>query len=220
MVRILGFAFALTVAGPAAAAPTAQDMAELVRLFTGEFDSHDQYRAEERAGIPESERHTEVYIHNVPVQVPALGAPAFYIEEYRDGDPEKVIRQRVATLEVDAAENAIRMKLYFIKDDKAVRGAHRDPTKLANLTKDNTFLLPGCDILWTRDGDNFNGAMKDSCIFAMKPGDPERRVIYRIVLSELNYLRVDRSVYVTDGKTAGGRADDIPSMHKRVTSLP
>jgi hypothetical protein len=213
-------AVAVLMAQPSIAAPTAADMTDLARLFTGEFDSHDQYQAESRAGIPESERHTEVYIFNVPVAVPALGAPAFYIEEFRDGDSEKVIRQRVATLEPDAAENAIRMKLHFIKDDKAVRGAHRDPAKLAGLTKDKTFLLPGCDVLWTRDGDNFIGAMKDTCVFAMKPGDPERRVIYRIVLSELNYLRVDRSVYVSDGTVAGGRPDDIPSMHKRVSSLP
>jgi hypothetical protein len=41
-----------------------------------------------------------------------------------------------------------------------------------------------------------------------------------ITLSDLNYQRVDRSLYVATGQVAGGRSDDIPSMHKRVTSLP
>lgn len=222
MVRLFAFVLAGVIAfsTQARALPTQQDLVDLTRLFAGEFDNHDQYRAEERAGIPESERHTEVYAINKPVALPAFGDHVFYIEEYRDADPANVIRQRIASFEIDAAENAVRMKLYFIKDDKAVRGAHLDPGKLAGLTKDNTNLLPGCDVFWTRDADIFNAVMKEkACVFSMKPDEPKRAVRYMLTLTEQNYQRVDRSLYVNTDKVAGGRSDDLPSVHKRVTSL-
>jgi hypothetical protein len=128
-----------------------------------------------------------------------------------------VIRQRIVTFERDPAENAVRMKQYFIRNEADVRGAHRSPEKLSTVGMGNTYLLPGCDVFWTRDGNVFTGAMKDrACVFALKPDEPKRTVIYRVSMSAAQYLRVDRSVFVDTGKVSGGRADDLPTVHKRV----
>ncbi len=223
MIRFLAnlVAIVLSLAAPATAAPSARELKELTRLFADEFDSSAQAKAEQGVPMPESERHIAVYAINKPVTLPVFGENVFYIEEYRDGDPTQVIRQRIASFEIDPAENAIRMKLYFIKDDKAVRGAHHDSAKLSGLNKDNTYLLPGCDVFWRRDGSVFKGAMKDkACAFSAKPGEPQRAVRYMITLTALDLLRVDRSLFVDTGLVAGGRSDDSPSVHHRVTPLP
>jgi hypothetical protein len=217
-VMLAAIAFALS--GPATAVDQAE-VSDIARLFAGEFDSYEQASMEERAQIPLADRHIQVYLIHRPVEVAGFAAPAFYVEEYRDGDETKIIRQRIVTFESDAGEGAIRMKQYFIRDEAAARGAHRDPGKLAGVTKDSTFLLPGCDVFWRREGESFVGAMMDgACVFAARDGDPKRRVIYQVTLSDFQYQRVNRSVYVDTGKTAGGRADDFPTVHKRVVGAP
>ena len=198
-----------------------RDVADLARLFAGEFESYEQAMMEERAMVPFNERHVQVYLFHKPVELPAFGNPAFYVEEYRDGDPSNVIRQRVVTFVADQAENAVRMKQYFLRNDADVRGAHQDASILASITYDKAYVLPGCDVFWTRDGDTFSGAMKPgACTFAPKPGDPSRTVIYQVSVSDLQYQRVDRSVFTGTEKVAGGRSDDIPTVHKRVVGQP
>ena len=212
---------ASAVGGSSAQAVDGADVAALAQLFAGEFDSYEQSRMEERAQIPMGERHTQVYLIHKPVDLPAFGSHAFYVEEYRDGEPENIIRQRIVTFEADTAEGAIRMKQYFLRNEAEVRGAHVDPGKLAAVSKDQAYVLPGCDVFWTRDGESFAGAMKEGqCVFSAKPGDPERSVIYPVGLADFQDQRVDRSVYGESGKTAGGRSDDLPTVHKRVRGAP
>ena len=212
---------ASAIGGPSAQAVDGADVAALAQLFAGEFDSYEQARMDERAQIPMGDRHTQVYLIHKPVDIPAFGAQAFYVEEYRDGAPENIIRQRIVTIESDTAEGAIRMKQYFLRNEAEVRGAHVDPVKLAAVSKDQAYVLPGCDVFWTRDGPAFAGAMKGGqCVFSAKPGDPPRSVIYQVGLSDFQYQRVDGSVFVGSGRTAGGRSDDFPTVHKRVTGAP
>lgn len=210
----------VTLTAPQAGAADT-DLSYIARLFAGEFDSYEQARMEDRAQIPFAERHTEVYLFHKPADLPAFGPHAFYVEEYRDGDPENVIRQRIVTFEDDPGEGAVRMKQYFLRNEVALKGAHKDASKLTAASLDQAYLLPGCDVFWRREGESFVGAMKDgACVFSLKPDEPKRAVIYKVSLSDLQYQRTDRSVFVETSKVAGGRSDDLPSVHKRVLGTP
>jgi len=141
-----------------AAIPLDKQMTQLLQWFPGEFDNNQQVvsERESKAANP----HEWIHSHFVRVNQPALGPVVFYVEQYQNGNPDDIYRQRLYTFTADAAANAIVLRIYSFPDDAAVRGAHRDPSKLAALTLASLRALPGCEVYWTFDGQSFQGAMK------------------------------------------------------------
>jgi hypothetical protein len=203
----------------ASAAPTEDDVATLAEYLTGAFDSEAQNSKEAAAGLPEAERHTRVTMFHRPVELPAFGAYVFYNQEYRTGDPTKIIRQRLVTLELDVAVDAIRMKQYFFHDPSGFTGAHLAPEKLSDLTSEDVWLLPGCDVFWQRSDNIFLGGMAEgTCVFAFPEGARQKTVIYNVLLDGNRFWRTDRSVFTDTDDVSGGRADDLPTIHQRISA--
>ena len=170
MIRLAGL-LSLTLAATAPAADAgaaARDLPGFLALFEGEFDNFQQVFQEKEAKATELHEH----IHSVfkKVDLPALGAHVFYVEQYMDGDPAKTYRQRLYTFSVNQTEGAIELKIWSLPDEKAAKGAHLDPSKLAGINAINAKPMPaGCEVYWTREGasDRFLGSMKkDACRIA------------------------------------------------------
>ena len=204
---------------PVTAAPNAADLATLADYLSGAFDSETQNTAQIAGDIPESDLHTRVTMLQRPVDVAGFGPYVLYNQEYRDGDPAKIIRQRLITIELDSDQGAIRMRQYFFNEPAAYLDAHLDPAMLSGITPEDVWLLPGCDVFWQRDGDTFVGGMKDkACAFSFPDGARSKTVIYKVSINADTFWRTDRSVWTDSGEVSGGRSDDEPTIHDRVTA--
>ena len=201
-------------------APTVQaaDIAGLTNSFAGQFDSRVQWDVEDRANIPERERHPWTTIIHKSVSLPDLGADVFYVEEYRDGKPAKVVRQRLVSFAAEGDQ--IRMRQYAFKTPTAVLHAHKEPARLAGLTRDQLIPLTGCDVLWRYDSESFWGGQIPGKSCVVTGGGRARYVQYTVSLTSVLYQRVDRDLYADDDSLAAGFADELPAVHARVSAVP
>ena len=138
------------------------DLRLMMRWFEGRFDNYGQT-------VEEKESKTEFpheHIHSIfaRVNLPNIGENVFYVQQYMDGNPTKIYRQRLYIFTANKQEKAIELKIYTFPDEKAVADAHLDNTKLANLTLDKLESPKGCEVFWRLKADKFEGSMKrDVC---------------------------------------------------------
>ena len=137
------------------------DLELMMEWFAGEFDNHQQYVDEIEAENPPEQVHE--WIHSIfhPVELPVFGDHVFYVEQYIDGDPTNIYRNRIYSFSINEEVEAIQLTIYSFKDHEAVIGAHLDETKLEGLTMDDVRTLPGCEVFWKKRADNFIGWMPD-----------------------------------------------------------
>jgi hypothetical protein len=150
----------LLAASGLAAGQLEEDMELMLTWFEGEFDNHLQV-LEERENPPEQPHE---WIHSIftRVELPAFGEHVFYVEQYTDGDPAKIYRNRIYSFAADPEREAIRLTIFSFADPAAAAGAHLEPAKLAGLTPDRLRTAPGCEVFWKRDGEaRFIGYMED-----------------------------------------------------------
>ena len=160
MIRSLCLLLALSSAAPLAAQEA--DLDRMARYFAGRFDNNLQVWQENEDGVPDSLRHEHIHSIFAPVEVSAFGEHVFYVQQYLDGDPDAIYRQRLYAFASGEGEDAGRIVLtiYAFPDDGAVRDAHLDPAPLAGLAPEDLRAYPGCEVYWTPDGDAFRGVTK------------------------------------------------------------
>lgn len=162
--------------------PLEQDLQQIMRWWPGTY-SNDRQIAEVERLIAESEGnytgevwrvdgsgmggYLNVTSHYVRLDRPDLGDHVLYVEEYRDGDPSEVYRQRIYTLAIDEQEEVIRVTLSNFKDRQKYRGAYRDISKLDDLTPEGLQAFPPiCDLLVEQRGNRYHMPMAtDACAF-------------------------------------------------------
>ena len=196
--------------------PFARDIKIMAQWFEGEFDNEEQlwFEADPRSATPTSERHVRIHTLHRRLSMPSFGEFVFYVEEYKDNNPDQVIRQRLVTLTSDRTANAIRMQQGFFKDPAAARGASSDPDKLAGLTAANVFFVGECDVFWRRKADQFEGAMADkACVFG--EGKERRYSVHNLTLSATKFWRVDSTFKVSDDSLHVGMPIDQPFELRR-----
>jgi hypothetical protein len=196
--------------------PNARDLVLIGQWFAGEFDNEEQqwFENDPRSQTPADRKHERIHTIHKRLDVPTLGTVVFYVEEYRDNDPAKIIRQRLVTFASNAPQRNIRMQQGFLKDAKAAQGAHLDPNKLATLKAGDISFLPGCDVTWRRVGDQFEGSMAaKTCQFG--EGKDRRYSAHNLVLSATKYWREDRSFRLSDDTLFLGYPTDEPHKFNR-----
>jgi len=158
---VIAASVALMLASPVRAQSSLDaDLTQFLAWFAGEFDNNQQVFVEREQKMPAAEIHEHIHSIFTKVDLPAFGPHVFYVQQYQDGDPAKLYRQRLYTFTADAAAGAIVLRILSFPDDKAVIDAHKTPSKLAGLTPASMRAMPGCDVHWRREGDAFIGSMK------------------------------------------------------------
>ncbi len=198
--------------------PAQLALARLLEWFPGEFDNASQVEAQRAPDSTtlQSARHDRVHAIHHPVALPAFGPHVYYLEEYLNGDPERVFRQRIVSFNVED-DIEVRMKLYFLKDARRYRGAYQDPDLLAALTPADANYLPECDVYFRLSDDALRGAMRPgACAFGA--GAERRYSQHDIVLNADEYARVDRTFYVETGLLAQGHPLGLPHVMRRATA--
>ncbi len=196
--------------------PYARDLIVLTNWFEGEFDNEEQlwFQADRRSSTPEEDRHVRLHTMHRRLDLPAFGEHVFYVEEYKNNDPEDLVRQRFVLFTSEGLGGGIRMRQGFFKDTGAALGAQHEPEKLADLKPEDVFFLDECDVFWKRKADQFEGSMKPkACVFG--EGDKRRYSVHTMVLSADKYWRVDSTRLVSDDSLHVGHAEDNPTELRR-----
>lgn len=200
--------------------PHARDLVLLTMWFEGEFDNEEQlwYQADPRSQTPEADRHVRLHTMHQRLDLPRFGEHVFYVEEYKENDPDDLVRQRFVLFSSEGLKGGIRMRQGFFKDPSAARGAQYDPGRLADLSPDDVFFLDECDVFWRRTGDQFEGSMRPkACVFG--EGDLRRYSVHNMVLSEDKYWRVDATRLVADDTLHIGHGEDNPTKMRRAVTF-
>ncbi len=198
--------------------PNARDLVLLSNWFSGEFDNDSQIWFENRGSWAgkDTEKHERIHAIHTRIDAPEIGEYVFYIEEYTGEDSTNVGRQRVVSFVSKAPEELIEMELYFLKEAKQFLGAYQSPELLKGIGKEDLFGLDGCNVIFTREGEQYHGSMKDkACQFG--EGDLKRYSVHDMIISENQYWRVDRTFLVNNDQFHKGHPNDIPHKMRKVS---
>lgn len=193
--------------------PLTRDLLIFSDWFEGDFDNEEQlwFHARSRS---DSEKPVRLHTSHKRVSLPAFGEYVFYVEEYKDNNPEDLIRQRLVTLHSDLERGAIRMKQGFFRNAADVRGAHLDPSKLSEVTKPDVVFLEECDVFIRRVADQFEGSMDEKkCVFGN--GDERRYSVHNIALSATKFWRDDATYLLSDNSFFRGTKPGEPAKLRR-----
>lgn len=193
--------------------PNARDLVKLTEWFEGEFDNDSQVWYENRyswKGNPE-ERHNRMHSIHTKIDAPALGKNVFYVEEFLDGDPTKISRQRIVSFTSNAPETSMTMTIYFLKEAKKYVGAHKQSEILKGIGETDLFGVDGCDVIFQREGEQYHGSMlPKACVFG--ESKLRRYSVHDIIISENQYWRIDRTFLLENDQFHKGHP--TPEPHK------
>ena len=166
----------------------------LASMLPGRYDNWNQNYFEVRRKLPEEQRHERLHTRIAPIATGTTGATgaagshAFFAEDYRDNEPQKVVRRRVLLLTADDAASAVRMATYWLRDGDAAPGADNSPSPLP---LENYLYYPGCDVFWTRDAGQFAAATRGAACRWQSPALGEVRGDYRYQLSPTEWRQYE-----------------------------
>ena len=200
---------------PAMKAVLEKDLADLAAILAGRWDNELQTFFEPELAIPAPLRHERLHVFVKPIDAPAFGGRSFYVEYRKGGEAGPVVRQRLWYLSLDEDLMAIRMATFAPKDAKLLEGAWRQTIAPELLKKESFIAVTGCDIIWKRRGNGFNGETRPTVCKLVTNAD--KRIL---TVSEYHDLSADiwevRDVGVDDkGTRVFGGADAIPTRLKR-----
>ncbi len=197
--------------------PYSRDLKILSAWFEGEFDNAEQewFELDPRSATPKERLSTRLHTLHRRLDAPQFGEHVFYVEEYKDANPEDVIRQRLVIFSTHADGSGIRMQQGFFKDASKVLGAYDDTSKLANLGTADVVFLDNCDVTWQRSAEQFVGRMAvKQCVFG--EGADRRYSVHDLILGSNKYWRIDSTYRVSDDSFFVGNRPDQPSKMRRV----
>ena len=209
---------ALLAAGPAAADDAAvldKDFRVLMEWFPGVYDNQEQVYFEEEQDVPEELRHERIHHVFKKVDLPAFGEDVLYVQQHINDDPAQIYRQRIYVFTPDYDEGAVRLTIHTPKDTEALIDAHRDPSKLASLTLDDTIVRSGCEVYWKRQSNQFIGYMHDgACSFQSQRSGKRIVIDDDLVLTDSELWISDRAED-EDGNYVFGHPEGIPHKNRK-----
>jgi hypothetical protein len=194
-----------------------KDMRTLLEWFPGRYDNDLQVYFDGELKTPEANRNGRIHSIFAPVTLPAFGANVFYVEQYSDGDPTKIYRQRIYRFTPDYTENAVKLEIFAPSPEQALamKGAYGDPSKLASLTPANMTLYPGCEVFWRRQENQFIGYMKQgACRVASRRSGKTLVITDDLVLTQNAIWIQDQAVDEAGAYVYGNRAGIPHKLNK------
>jgi hypothetical protein len=194
---LFALAFAL-----AAGSTAGTDVDALQQLWSGIHDTSEQVVVSNDTGInswPESsERRVRAVV--APVALPWLGSHVLYFEEFLHDDPDNLRRQLLVKLEAaEPPAKGIRARLFTFARPRAWIHLHLRPSRLTALTSDDIATTSTCDLMFTREGDQFRGGtIGHRCLDVRE--ETSRYVEYQLLIGQDLYWYRRRLLRKTDGE--------------------
>ncbi len=164
----------------------------LVESWSGVYDDLEQVIFDERALSPlVSDNNRRIRTIVSPVEVPWLGPHVLYLEEFPQDDPDDPRRQVLLWLAPEASSfaTAVRVRQLTFREPERWRHLYEDEELLKTLRRSDLASIPGCDLVLTREGDQFRGGtLGRSCVDSEVR--PQRYVDYQLLVGNgLNWYR-------------------------------
>lgn len=199
---LLGGMYVLLASIAAFAAPAGSDVEALQQHWSGVRDSSEEVVVNGDAGInswPESsERRVRTIV--APVDLPWLGEHVLYFEEFLHDDPDNLRRQLLVKLEpAESPVHGVRARLFTFFRPRVWIHLNLRPNLLATLSADHIANAAVCDLLFTREGDQFRGStLGHRCLDAH--GGRTRYVDYQVLIGRDLYWYRRRLLRKGDGE--------------------
>lgn len=162
-----------------------RDFRTFLEWFPGVYDNQEQVYFEGELEVPEGDRHERIHHVFEAVELPAFGDTVFYVQQNQNDDSEDIYRQRIYVFKIDEDENAIRLSIHTPNDVEPLVDAHLDHSILADLTPAQTRNIPGCDVFWRRQANQFVGEMKArACVFVSEKSGKRIFIDDDLILTE------------------------------------
>lgn len=148
------------------------ELLQLVKTFEGDYDNYEQWENDVEHGANASMAHSHLHSIFKSVPLPAFGDHIFYVQQYLDGTPSSIYRQRLYSFADDDAPGSKRgdivLEIFSFDDPSQFVDAQLDLSKLtkAGLAPGNgTSALPGCEVHISKSKDGiFRGKTGDKCV--------------------------------------------------------
>ncbi len=167
-------------------------VAALVESWSGTYDNLEQVIFERRRLSPlvsDDTRRIRTIVS--PVTLPWLGKSVLYLEEFLQDDPDDPQRQVLLWLapEGGSGTETVRVRQLTFREPERWRHLYRMPRLLARLRMSDLASMPGCDLILTRDGNQFQGGtLGRNCLESAGP--PQHYVDYQLLVGNgLNWYR-------------------------------
>ncbi len=216
LVALLALACCLPVA---ADSHLEADLEQLNTWFAGRFDNYWQVRMEE----DEPPEHPHGRIHSIfaTVEMPELGEHVYYVQQYSDGDPSKIYRQRLYSFSANPEEDALELVIYAPPDAAAMVDAHLDPSKLAGIDAAELKSYEGCEVYWQRqnrggDDDHFIGFTKEGACRVKSRRSERTLIISDDLRLDAGQIWIQDRAVDADGNWVYGNQAGVPHKLQRV----
>jgi hypothetical protein len=207
-------AVALSLCGGGSFAADA-DVSDLVRIWSGVHDSAVQVILDDHSAQAAAADVSRLRTVIEPVDLAWLGPSVLYLEETLHDVPGAPRRQVLLRLSVDAQlrPQRIRVRQFTFKDPGQWRGFFADPQAQLALRRADIETLPGCDLLLSRDGEQFHGStLGRGC--GSPPVNPQRYVDYSLQIGEgVYWFRSREFRFQDDALVQESAGYDWPSLH-------
>jgi len=167
-------------------------LSALVESWSGDYDDLQQVIFDERGFSPllfEDDERIRTIVS--PVELPWLGPYVLYLEEFPQDDPDDPRREELLWLAPAGSSGGgvVRVRQLTFRDPERWRGLYEDEELANRLRRGDLAAVPGCDLLFTRDGDLFRGGtVGRSCLDAVVT--PRHYVDYQLLVGHgLNWYR-------------------------------
>ncbi len=167
-------------------------VAALVESWSGTYDNLEQVIFERRKLSPlvsDDTRRIRTIVS--PVTLPWLGQSVLYLEEFLQDDPDDPRRQVLLWLapEGRSGTETVRVRQLTFREPERWRHLYRRLRLLETLRMSDLASMPGCDLILTRDGDQFQGGtVGRNCLESIV--HPQRYVDYQLLVGNgLNWYR-------------------------------
>jgi len=220
--RLAAVLMALAMSAARAADPvlklapeTPAEITELMQRWSGVHDSAVQVILDDHTPQAAAADVSRLRTVIEPVELPWLGATVLYLEETLHDVPGAPRRQVLLRLSIDSQlrPRRIRARQYTFKDPAQWRALFADPQAQLALRRADIATLPGCDLLLTRDGDQFHGGtLGRGCV--SPPADPQRYVDYSVQVGAQQYwFRTRQFRFEDDALVQESAGYDWPVLH-------
>jgi len=203
-----------------AASALEEDLAQMMQWFSGRFDNYWQTRQQESSKEPVEHPNGRIHSIFAPISMPALGKNVFYVQQYAEGDPSNIYRQRLYSFTTNPKEDAIELVIYAPPDAEAVIDAHLDPSKLDGLSPNDLKSYPGCEVYWQRqnrgiDDDHFIGFTKDGACKVISSRSGKTLLISDTLRLDAKQIWIQDRAEDTEGNWIYGNRANIPHKLQR-----
>jgi hypothetical protein len=167
-------------------------LAALVESWSGVYDDLEQVIFDERARSPlVSDNTRRIRTIVAPVALPWLGQSVLYLEEFPQDDPDDPRREVLLWLAPERGSDAqtVRVRQLTFLEPERWHHLYQHTELLRTLRMGDLASMPGCDLVLTRDGDEFRGGtVGRNCLDSAV--HPQRYVDYQLLVGDgLNWYR-------------------------------